>query len=90
MLCPRPGGKQENVVLAVYAGRYDIGSIREGTLDVVANKIDISQIRVLGQHPLVSRLGLRRRKGLDEETVSAINEALCRLDDVTPSHARDS
>ena len=35
---PGPGGKQENVVLAVYAGRYDIGSIREGTLDVAANK----------------------------------------------------
>ena len=45
---PGPGGKQENVVLAVYAGRYDIGSIREGTLDVAANKIDVSQIRVLG------------------------------------------
>ncbi|MDP3427638.1 MAG: phosphate/phosphite/phosphonate ABC transporter substrate-binding protein, partial [Humidesulfovibrio sp.] len=29
---PGPGGKQENVVLAVLAGKYDFGTIREGTL----------------------------------------------------------
>ena len=44
---PGPGGKQEKVALAVYAGKYDIGSVREGTLEVVSEKIDVSEIRVL-------------------------------------------
>jgi phosphonate transport system substrate-binding protein len=84
---PGPGGKQENVVLAVYAGRYDIGSIREGTLDVAANKIDVSQIRVLGHTRWYPGWVFAARKGVDEQTVSAIKGALCRLDNRDKQHA---
>jgi phosphonate transport system substrate-binding protein len=77
---PGPGGKQENVVLAVYAGRYDIGSIREGTLDVVTNKIDISQIRVRAHTRWYPGWVFAAKRGLDEQTVSAIQGALCRLE----------
>lgn len=44
---PGPGGKQEKVALAVYAGKYDIGSVREGTLEVVSDKID-ARLALLG------------------------------------------
>jgi phosphonate transport system substrate-binding protein len=84
---PGPGGKQENVVLAVYAGRYDIGSIREGTLEVVANKIDISQIRVLAYSRWYPGWVFAAGKSLDEQTVSAIRAALCRLDGRDRQHA---
>jgi phosphonate transport system substrate-binding protein len=77
---PGPGGKQEKVVLAVYAGKYEIGSIREGTLNVVANKIDISQIRVLAHTDWYPGWLFAARKGLDPSTTAIIREAICGLD----------
>ncbi|MCL2458469.1 MAG: phosphate/phosphite/phosphonate ABC transporter substrate-binding protein [Desulfobulbus sp.] len=41
------GGRQENVILGVYTGLHDFGTIREGALKVVENKIDINQIRII-------------------------------------------
>jgi len=76
---PGPGGKQEKVVLAVYAGKYDIGSIREGTLNVVANKIDVSQIRVIAASRWYPGWVFAARKGLSPEVVTNIKDALCRL-----------
>ncbi len=81
---PGPGGKQENVVLAVYAGKYDIGSIREGTLDVVANKIDISEIRVIANTRWYPGWVFAARKGLKPDTVAKIKTALCRLSNKDP------
>lgn len=76
---PGPGGKQEKVVLAVYAGKYDIGSIREGTLNVVANKIDLSQIRVIATSRWYPGWLFAARRGLPPEVVAKIKNALCRL-----------
>lgn len=81
---PGPGGKQENVVLAVYSGKYDIGSIREGTLNVVANKIDISEIRVIANTRWYPGWVFAARKGLQPEIVSKIKDALCKLDSSDP------
>lgn len=81
---PGPGAKQENVVLAVYAGKYDIGSIREGTLNVVADKIDISEIRVIANTRWYPGWVFAVRKGLDAEAVSKIKEAFYRLDSSDP------
>ena len=81
---PGPGGKQENVVLAVYAGKYDIGSIREGTLDVVANKIDISEIRVIANTRWYPGWVFAARKGLPPDTVAKIKAALCKLSSREP------
>lgn len=83
---PGPGAKQENVVLAVYAGKYDIGSIREGTLDVVANKIDIGEIRVVANTPWYPGWVFAAGKGLEADAVSKIREALCGLDFSDPHH----
>jgi len=41
------GGRQENVILGVYAGLHDLGSMREGSLRVVENKIEINQIKAV-------------------------------------------
>ncbi|MGM0645928.1 MAG: phosphate/phosphite/phosphonate ABC transporter substrate-binding protein [Thermodesulfobacteriota bacterium] len=81
---PGPGGKQEKVVLAVYAGKYDIGSIREGTLSVVEDAIDVDQIRVLEQTPWYPGWVYAARKDLPQKTVDKIRQALLELDPSRP------
>lgn len=73
------GGKQESVVLAVYAGAYDVGMIRKGTLDVVRDKIDLGQIRVLAETYLYPGWLYSSRAGLDPEVVESIKKALLAL-----------
>ncbi|MBT8351687.1 MAG: phosphate/phosphite/phosphonate ABC transporter substrate-binding protein [Deltaproteobacteria bacterium] len=77
---PGPGGKQEKVVLAVYAGKYDIGTIREGTLNVVSDKIDISEIRVVANSRWYPGWVYAARKELAPEIVEKIKKALLKLD----------
>lgn len=77
---PGPGGKQEKVALAVHAGAYDVGSIRKGTLDVVADKIDSSAIRVLAETRPYPGWVYASRKGLDPAAVKAIAAAMFKLD----------
>lgn len=84
---PGPGGKQEKVVLAVYAGAYDIGSIREGTLSVLDGKIDVEKIRVLAQTRAYPGWVFASRKGLDPEIVEKISAAMYTLDIRLPEHA---
>ena len=77
---PGPGGKQEKVVLAVYAGKYDIGTIREGTLNVVSDKIDINEIRVVASSRWYPGWVYAARKDLAPEIVKKIKKALLKLD----------
>jgi phosphonate transport system substrate-binding protein len=83
---PGPGGKQEKVVMAVYSGKYDVGTIREGTLDILANKIDLKQIRVLAHTPWYPGWVYAARRGLDPAVVEKIKAALLTLDQDTPEH----
>lgn len=84
---PGPGGKQEKVVLAVDAGTYDIGSIREGTLEVLAQTLDLSRIRVLAETPAYPGWVYAARKGLDPDIVARITQAMLALDPDNPEHA---
>lgn len=84
---PGPGGKQENVVLAVLAGKYDFGTIREGTLDVLKGRIDLDQIRVLARTRAYPGWLFAARKGLDEQVVQKIAQAMFALDTASPEHA---
>ncbi len=77
---PGPGGKQEGVVLAVHAGKYDIGTIREGTLNVVADKIDTSEISVIAKTPFYPGWVYAARAGLDPKIVKKIKTAMLKLD----------
>ena len=77
---PGPGGQQERVVFAVYNGSYDIGTIREGTLDLVANRIDLGQIRVLANTTYYPGWVYAYRKGLDPKVLGAVKEALLKID----------
>lgn len=77
---PGPGGKQEKVVLAVYAGEYDVGTIREGTLDVVADKIDIKEIRVIANTRWYPGWVYAARAGLEPKIVEKVRKALLKLD----------
>jgi phosphonate transport system substrate-binding protein len=83
---PGPGGKQEKVVLAVYLGECDIGSIREGTLELVRDRIDLDAIRVLDQTRAFPSWVYAARKDLNPETVEKIEQALLELNAKTPGH----
>jgi phosphonate transport system substrate-binding protein len=76
---PGPGGKQEKVVMAVYSGKYDVGLIREGTLNILKNKIELKQIRVLAYSPWYPGWVYAARKGLDPALVEKIKQALLAL-----------
>jgi phosphonate transport system substrate-binding protein len=83
---PGPGGKQEKVILAVYAGQYDIGLIREGSLSVVADKIDIRQIRVIAYSKFYPGWVYSARKNLNPEVLDKIQAALFKLSMENPEH----
>lgn len=76
---PGPGGKQEKVVFAVYAGQYDIGSIRNGTLSILKDRIDLSQIRILAETRLYPGWVYAARKDMDPEIVDKIAQAMLSL-----------
>lgn len=81
------GGRQESVVLAVYAGAYDVGTIRKGTLDIVRDKIDIDQIRVLAETRPYPGWVYSVRKGFDPDLREIIGQALFALDNKHPADA---
>ncbi|MFW5838287.1 MAG: phosphate/phosphite/phosphonate ABC transporter substrate-binding protein [Desulfovibrionaceae bacterium] len=84
---PGPGGKQEKVVLSVYAGEHDIGSVREGTLELLRQRINLDQIRVLAESRAYPGWVYAARKGLDPQVTDKIAEALFRLDPNDPDDA---
>lgn len=83
---PGPGGKQEKVVLGVFSGQYDVGSIREGTLALMANHIDIKQVRVLANTRWYPGWVYAARKGLDPNVVRKIKDAMLALSFDHPRH----
>lgn len=84
---PGPGGKQEKVVMAVLSGKYDVGTIREGTLDIMADKIDLQQIRVLAYSRWYPGWVYAARRGLDPAILDQIKTALLALNMGNPQHA---
>ncbi len=84
---PGPGGKQEKVVLAVYAGTFDVGTIRQGTLDILRNKIDLDAIRVLAETRSYPGWVYAAREGLDPEVVDRVAKAMFALDSGDPGQA---
>jgi len=83
---PGPGGKQEKVVLAVYSGQFDVGLIREGSLNVVADKIDIDQIRVLATSDWYPAWVYSTRPDVATDVIAKIRQALFELDEHLPEH----
>ena len=81
-----PGGQQEKVVLAVYNGKYDIGSVREGALQLLADKIDLSRIRTLAYTSWYPGWVYVARAGLAPNVLSAIKTALLKLDCQSVEH----
>ncbi|NLI32899.1 MAG: phosphate/phosphite/phosphonate ABC transporter substrate-binding protein [Deltaproteobacteria bacterium] len=83
---PGPGGQQEKVVFAVLSGRYEIGSVREGTLELVANKVDLNEIRIITHTPWYPGWMYGARKGLDPRIVDTVRDALLKLDQSDPQY----
>lgn len=74
------GGRQENVILGVYAGLHDLGSIREGSLKVVENKIDINQIKVIATSRPYPGWVYSYSPKLPQEAADKIRAAMLKLD----------
>jgi phosphonate transport system substrate-binding protein len=74
------GGRQENVILGVYAGLHDLGSIREGALKVVEDKIDIDQIKVVASSRWYPGWVYASSPRLPQDAVNKIRDAMLKLD----------
>lgn len=85
---PGPGGKQEKVILSVYNGQYDFGTIREGSLSVLANKIDVGKIRIVATTEAYPGWVYCARKNLDRITLEKLKQALVKLDIRKPEHGK--
>jgi phosphonate transport system substrate-binding protein len=85
---PGPGGKQEKVILAVYAGTYDIGSVRDGALELMGDRIDLSQIRVLAESRHYPGWVYSARSGLDPRVVERVAQAMLALAPDNPAHRK--
>lgn len=85
---PGPGALQEKVVLAIYAGKYDIGTIREGTLNLVADRIDIKKIRVIADTPWYPGWVYAARADMEPEIVEKIKKVFLKLDYNQNEHKR--
>lgn len=83
---PGPGGQQEKVVFAVLSGRYDIGSVREGALQLVADKVNLNEIRIIAHTPWYPGWMYGTRQGLDARIVGSIRDALLKLDQGDPRY----
>ncbi|SME88266.1 phosphate/phosphite/phosphonate ABC transporter substrate-binding protein [Desulfovibrio gilichinskyi] len=82
-----PGGKQEKAVLAVYAGKYDFASIREGTLDIVKDKVNISKLKIVAETEPYPSWVYAARKGLDPKIKNLIANAMFKLSMDNPKQA---
>jgi phosphonate transport system substrate-binding protein len=81
------GGRQENVILGVYAGLHDLGSIREGSLKVVEGKIDIDQIKVVDSSKWYPGWVYAYSPRLPRDAADKIAAAMLKLDyDGDPQH----
>lgn len=80
------GGRQENVILGVYAGLHDLGTIREGALNVVKDKIDINQIKVVANSSWYPGWVYAYSPLLPQELADRIRDAMLRLDYNNPQH----
>ena len=76
---PGPGGKQEKVVLAVFAGVCDVGSVRDGALDILRDRIDLGQIRVLAESKAYPGWVYCARQGLAPAITDKIAQAFFAL-----------
>ena len=85
---PGPGGKQEKVILWVYAGTYDIGSVRDGALELMGDRIDLAQIRVLAESRYYPGWVYAARSGLDLRVVERIAQAMFALAPDNPAHRK--
>ncbi|HBI14402.1 MAG TPA: phosphonate ABC transporter substrate-binding protein [Desulfobulbaceae bacterium] len=74
------GGRQENVILGVYAGLHDFGSIREGALRVVEDKIDVNQIKVVASSKWYPGWVYAYSPKVPQEVVDKIRDAMLKLD----------
>ena len=86
VFAPGPGGKQESVILGIYAGRYDVGTVREGALELLKDKIDLDQITTLARTPRYPGWSFAARAGLADEVVRDIKKAMFALDTADPEH----
>ena len=81
-----PGGQQEKVILAVLAGQYDIGTVREGALDILAGQVDLTRIRVVAYTDWYPGWVYAAARDLDPAVTEAVKKAMLALSWDNPEH----
>ncbi len=76
VLTEAPDNKQEKVVMAVFNREADFGCVRNGMIDVVKDRIDVSQIKVLQETEKYSAWVLSAYSAVDKNVVAKISKAL--------------
>ena len=84
---PGPGGKQEKVVMAVYSGKYDAGTIREGTLSLLAIKLISNRSGCWPKRRIIPD-GCMRSPRVGPRHTERLKQALLALDPQNPENKK--
>ncbi|MBU4304462.1 MAG: phosphate/phosphite/phosphonate ABC transporter substrate-binding protein [Candidatus Omnitrophica bacterium] len=79
MITEAPENKQEKVIMAVYNRETDFGCIRNGMLNVMKDKIDLSQLKIFAETPRYPAWVLSYNSRLKPKVVSEIEQALLKV-----------
>ena len=71
--------KHDNVTLAVFSRAADAGGIREDDLDKMKDKVDLSQIRIVGYTDYFPNWPVFAAPKMNKETAAKIRAALLKL-----------
>ncbi len=76
--------KHDNVAMAVFNGAADAGGIREDDLEKMKNKVNVSQIKIVGYTDYFPNWPVFTAPGMNKETAAKIKAALLKLSPSDP------
>ncbi len=76
--------KHDNVTMAIFNGAAEAGGIREDDLEKMKDKVDLSQIKIVGYTEYFPNWPVFAVPGMNKETVAKIKTALLKLNPSNP------
>lgn len=74
-----PGQKQDKTVMAVYNREADFGFVRNEALEIMKDRIDLSQIKIIFETPKIPQWLISVGPNVDADTAAKIKNALTEL-----------
>lgn len=75
------GKRHEEVILNVYRRNVDAGFVRESSLEVLKDEIDLDRIRVLARTPYITNWPFAAARNTDERITALVQKGLMELND---------